>query len=115
METSVALNIPPLNAPHRELEWLPLADRDYQMAEVIPDYNRYNIHLINELKAKHLNGTDILGIWDSYLPIFNLPQVNVLPDLIHRCSANYDTKGLWYFGLQSFITHLFHHIATVNS
>lgn len=90
METPVALNIAPLNAPHRELEWLPLADRDYQMAEVILDYSRYHIHLINEMKAKHLNGTNILGIWDSYLPIFNLPQVNVFPDLIHQCSANYD-------------------------
>jgi len=90
METPVALNIAPLNAPHRELEWLPLADRDYQMAEVIESSSKYHIPLINELKARHLNGTDVLGIWDSYLPIFYLPQVNVFPDLIHQCCTNYD-------------------------
>ena len=90
METPVALNVTPLNVPQRELEWLPLADRDYQMAEGIPKYSKYHIHVLNDLKAKHLSGNDILGIWDSNLPIFNLPQVNILPDLIHRCSANYD-------------------------
>ena len=52
--------------------------------------SKFNIHMLNELKAQHLSGADILGIWDSNLRIFNLPQVNVLPDLIHRCSANYD-------------------------
>jgi len=90
METPIALNVTPLNAPHRELEWQALADRDYQMMEVVLINIKYQIHLLNELKAKHINGTDILGIWDSFLPIFRLPQVNVFPDLIHQCSANYD-------------------------
>ena len=46
--------------------------------------------MLNELKAQHLSGADILGIWDSNLPIYNLPQVNALPDLIHRCCECYD-------------------------
>jgi len=83
MEAPVALNIAPFNAPHKELEWLPLADRDYQMSEVIEVSNKYHISIINELRAKHINGTDILKIWDSHLPIYYLPQVNVFPDLIH--------------------------------
>jgi len=90
METPATLNIAPLNAPHGELEWQPLADRDYQIGEEVLTSKRYHIHVLNELKAKHLSGTDILGIWDSFLPIFKLPQVNVFPDLIHQCSANYD-------------------------
>jgi len=90
METPVALNIAPINAPHRELEWQPLADRDYQIGEEFLMCSKDHIRLLNELKAKHINGTDILGIWDSFLPIFKLPQVNVFPDLIHQCSANYD-------------------------
>ena len=90
MEAPVDLNIAPLNAPHRELEWLPLANRDYQMAEVIESSRKYHIPLINELKARHLSGTDILGILDSYLPIFYLPQVNVFPNLIDQCCTNYD-------------------------
>ena len=84
MAAPVALNIAPLNAPHKELEWLPLADRDYQRAEAIEVSSKYHILVINELRAKHINGTDILIIWKSHLPIFYLPQVNVFPDLIHQ-------------------------------
>jgi len=73
MDAPVALNIAPLNAPHKELEWLPLADRDYQMAEEIEVSNKYRTPVINELRAKHINGTDILRIWESHLPIFYLP------------------------------------------
>lgn len=62
MEAPVALNIAPLNAPHKELEWLALADRDYQMAEEIEVSSKYHIPVINELRAKHINGTDILRI-----------------------------------------------------
>lgn len=80
----MALNVAPLNAPHRALEWKPLGDKDYQMTEIFLMNSKYNIHMLNELKARDLSGTDILGIWDSNLPIYNLPQVNVLPDLIHR-------------------------------
>ncbi len=86
----VALNIAPLNAPQREFEWKPLADKDYQISEEILMNSKYHIHLLNELKIKHNSGIDILGIWDSFLPIFKLPQVNVFPDLIHRCAACYD-------------------------
>jgi len=60
METPVALNIAPLNAPHKSLEWLPLADRDYQMVEVIKLSSRYHIPVITEIRARHRNGTDIL-------------------------------------------------------
>jgi len=35
MEGPVALNITPLNAPHKELEYLPLADRDYQIQDLV--------------------------------------------------------------------------------
>ena len=53
-------------------------------------HSKYHIHLLNELKLKHDSGMDILGIWDSFLPIFKLPQVNQFPDLIHQCADCYD-------------------------
>lgn len=34
MEVSAALNITPLNAPHRELEYLPLIDKDFQIKDL---------------------------------------------------------------------------------
>lgn len=90
METPVALNITPLNAPHKSLEWLPLADRDYQMVELIELVNRYHIQVVTEIRARHRNGIDILRIWESHLPIYYLPQVNVFADLVHQCCSNYD-------------------------
>jgi len=58
----IALNIAPLNAPQRELEWKPLADKDYQISEEYWMNSKFHIHLLNELKMKHNSGTDILGI-----------------------------------------------------
>ena len=86
----MALSIAPLNAPHKSLEWLPLADRDYQMMETIELSSKYHIEVISEMKRKHRSGTDILGIWKSSMPVYYLPQVNVFPDLIHQCCENYD-------------------------
>lgn len=86
----MALNIAPLNAPHKSLEWLPLADRDYQMMETVELSNKYHIEAFYEMRRKHKDGTDILGIWESYMPIYYLPQVNAFPDLIHQCCENYD-------------------------
>lgn len=90
METPIALNIKPLNAPHQELAWKALGDMDYQMLDWFPMGTKYNIQMMNELKAQHLSGADILGIWDSNLPIYNLPQVNPMPELIYSCQECYD-------------------------
>ena len=88
METPVALNISPLNAPHLDLEWLPLVDRDFQ----IKDMMGLNSHLktVYQFKSNHRNNTDILGIWQSSMPIYFLPSVNVLPEFIHLFHENYD-------------------------
>ena len=93
MDTPVApvtLNVAPLNAPKRELEWKALTDLDYQISEEMLMHNKFHIHLLNELKIKHETGTDVLGIWDSFLPIFKLPQVNPFPGLIHLRADSYD-------------------------
>lgn len=86
----MALNISPLNAPHKSLEWLPLADRDYQMMETMELCNKYHIKFFCEMRKKHRNSADVLGIWESNMPIYYLPQVNVFPDFIHQCCENYD-------------------------
>ena len=63
----MALNITPLNAPHKDLEWLPLADRDFQ----IKDMMGLKSHLQNfcQFRNSHRNNTDILRIWESNMPI----------------------------------------------
>ena len=57
----IALNVAPLNAPHRQLEWQALADLDYKISEEMLSQSKFHIHLLNELKIKHETGTDILG------------------------------------------------------
>jgi len=87
MEAPVSLNIAPLNAPHKELEWQPLADRDFR----IDDMQGYkpHLHAFCEIMNSHKNKTDLFGILESNMPIYYLALVNVFPDLIHQCCANY--------------------------
>ena len=37
MEAPTALKVTPLNAPHRELEYLPLVDKDFQIKDLCFD------------------------------------------------------------------------------
>ena len=84
----MALNIAPLNAPHKELEWIPLADRDFQIDDLVGD--KPHLQAFCEIRNSYKNKADIFGIWESNIPIYYLPSVNVFPDLIHQCCANYE-------------------------
>ena len=52
----------------------------------------YKPHLqaFYEIRNSYKNKADIFGIWESNMPIYYLPSVNVFPDLIHQCCANYE-------------------------
>ena len=39
MEILVALNVTPLNAPHKDLDYLPLADMDFQVKDLVLSEN----------------------------------------------------------------------------
>jgi len=88
MEAPVALNIAPLNAPHKELEWQPLANRDFQI-NYMEGYKPHH-QAFSEIRNSYKNKADLFGIWESNMPIYYLPLVNVFPDLIHQCCANYE-------------------------
>ena len=84
----MALNVAPLNAPHKELEWMPLADKDFQIKDMMGD--KPHLQAFCEIRNSYRSNTDVFGIWESNMPIYYLPSVNVLPDFIHLCCANYD-------------------------
>lgn len=88
MATPAALNITPLNAPHKELEALPLADRDYLIQDLVGDRN--HLQTFCELRNSYLKNSDIYGIWESNLPIYFLPSVNIFPEIIRLCYENYE-------------------------
>lgn len=85
--SSNGLKCYPSQCTHKELESLPLADRDYPIQDLVGDKN--HLQVFCELRNNHLNNNDFYGIWESNLPIYFLPSVNVFPEIIHLCCKNY--------------------------
>ena len=77
METLVALSVAPLNAPHKDLDYLPLADKDVQIKDLIIDKN--NLKVFFQSRDNYLNGFNIIGPWESSLPMYFLPPVHIFP------------------------------------
>jgi len=88
METHVALSVAPLNAPHKDLDYLPLADKDFQIKDLITDKN--HLKVFYQSRDNYLSGSDIIGLWESNLPMYFLPSIRIFPEIIHHWHANYD-------------------------
>ena len=88
MEAFAALNVVPVNALHKDLNYLPLADKDFQIKDLTTAYN--HLQALCQIRDSYLNNSDIFGLWESNLPMYFLPSVHVFPDIIHQCCANYD-------------------------
>lgn len=88
METQVALNVAPINAPHRDLDYLSLVDKDFQIKYLTTDKNHLKVFF--QSRDNYLNGSDVIRLWESNLPIYFLPFVHVFLDIIHQRHANYD-------------------------
>ena len=88
MEILVALNVAPLNAPHRDLDYLPLVDRYFQIKDLVLSKNPLQIFFY--CRDNYMKGSNIFGLWESNLPMYLLPSVHIFPEIIHYCYANYD-------------------------
>ena len=88
MEVPAALNITPLNAPHRELEYLPLIDEDFQIKDLHFDESPRLSYC--RCRDEYSKGQDLIGLWESNLPRYLIPSVLIFPEIIHYCHANYD-------------------------
>lgn len=88
METPTALSVAPMNAPHKDLDYLPLADKYFQIRDLAIDINHLNFFC--QAKDQYLNGSDILRLWELNLPRYFLPSIHIFPDLTHQCQANYN-------------------------
>ena len=86
--TPTALSVAPMNPPNKELEALPLADRDYLIQDLVGDRN--HLQTFRELRDNYLNNNDTYGIWESNLPYYFLPSINIFPEIIRLCAENYD-------------------------
>jgi len=88
MATQTDLNITPMNSPNKELESMPLADRDYLIQNLVGDRN--HLRTFCQLRNNFLRNCDMYGIWESNLAHYFLPSVNIFPEIIHLCAENYE-------------------------
>jgi len=88
MEVPAALNITPLNAPHRELDYLPLIDEDFQMKDL--HFDESPLLSFCRCRDEYSKGQDLIGLWESNFPRYLIPSVLIFPEIIHYCHANYD-------------------------
>ena len=84
----MVLNITPLNAPHRELEYFPLVDKDFQIKDLV--FSESPLQIYCHCRDNYSKGLDTIGLWKSNLPRYLLPSVHIFPEIIHYCHANYD-------------------------
>lgn len=87
---SSSLSVAPLNPTNRELEALPFVDKDC----LIEDFegNRDFLQTFSQLREDYKDGHGTHGIWESNLPYYCLPAVNVFPEIIHLCAENYNVQ-----------------------
>lgn len=88
METPITLNFVPVNTPHKDLYYMPLVDKDFQIKYLSSNEN--HLQIFRQARDNYISGFDILGLWESNLPMYFLPSVHVFLDIIHHCCANYD-------------------------
>ena len=87
METPVALNVPPITTPHRDLAYLPLVDKDFQIKDLEP--NKRPLKLYCRCRDNYMNNSDTIGLWESNVPKYIFPSMDIFSDIIHQCQANY--------------------------
>ena len=80
METLMALNVAPITTPHRDLDHLPLADRDFQIKDLTFDDSPLRLHC--KFQDLYLNNVDDIGLWESNLPTYQFPSVYIFPDIV---------------------------------
>ena len=81
MEALAALNITPLNAPHRELEYLPLVDKDFQIKDLC--FDESPLLSFFHCRNDYSKGQDVIGLWESNLPRYLISSVINFPEIIH--------------------------------
>lgn len=88
METVVDLNVPPIHTPHRDLDHLPLADKDFQIKELTFEGSPVRIHC--KCQDSYLNHANKIDLWEPNLPKYQLPSIHIFPKIVHQCHANYN-------------------------
>jgi hypothetical protein len=77
----------PFLPPPIDLEHVPLADKDYRVAEPKCEFDFFELHFW--LKDIFLDQSDEIGLWESNLPLYMFPQTYHFPEFSLKCQAHY--------------------------
>jgi len=78
----------PMNAPHKDLDYWPVADKYFQINDLSSDGNHLKIFF--QIIDSHLNNSNFFRLWEPNLPMYFLPSIHVFPDIILSMCANND-------------------------
>ena len=75
---------------NKQLEAQTLVDKD----SLIGDFegSRDFLQTFSRLREDHRDGHGTHGVWESNMPYYCLPAVNVFPEIIHLCAEHYDAE-----------------------
>jgi len=85
MEAPAALNVAPMNAPHKDFDYLPLADKDFQIKYLYGNVD--NLQAFCQIKDNYWNNSDVFGLWESNLPVISKSDPDRL--LVRLTLSNY--------------------------
>jgi hypothetical protein len=73
--------------PPIDLDQIPLADKDYLIAEPKCEFDFFELHFW--LRDTFLDQSDEIGLWESNLPLYLFPQTYHFPEFTLKCQAHY--------------------------
>lgn len=77
-----------VTTPHRYLDHIPLADKDFQIKDLTFDETPLKLHC--KYRDIYLNHVDKIGLSESNLHKYQFPSVHVFLEIIHYYHANCD-------------------------
>ena len=81
------MDVRPISTPHLDLDHLPQADRDFKIKDTSVIELLLKIHC--QSRDKFLNHANEICLWESNLPKYQFPQVQIFPKIVHYFHANY--------------------------
>jgi hypothetical protein len=77
----------PFLPPPVDLDRIPLADKDYLIAEPKCEFDFFELHFW--LRDIFLDQSDEIGLWESNLPLYLFPQTYHFPEFTLKFQAHY--------------------------
>jgi hypothetical protein len=77
----------PFLPPPVNLDWIPLADKDYLISEPRCEFDFSKLH--SWFIDTFLDQSDEIGLWDSKLPLYLFPQIHHFLEFALKCQAHY--------------------------